>query len=119
MRSDDVNYSGLMIFLGILLATMLLVYAVLTRMWHGFERRSAQADAQILRLAPPPAVVADRPYFPAPREQPNPLADLTALQARENAELNSYGWVDRSNGVVRIPIDRAIELLTQPRKGNP
>jgi hypothetical protein len=25
--------------------------------------------------------------------------------------LNSYGWVDRAGGVVRIPVDRAIELV--------
>ena len=25
--------------------------------------------------------------------------------------LDNYGWVDKSAGVVRIPIDRAIDLL--------
>ena len=27
--------------------------------------------------------------------------------------LNTYGWIDRQNGVVRLPIDRAMELLLQ------
>lgn len=31
-------------------------------------------------------------------------------RAREQAVLDSYGWVDRERGIVRIPIERAIEL---------
>jgi len=34
------------------------------------------------------------------------------LQA-ENARLQSYGWVDRSAGMVRMPIDRAMEFVAQ------
>jgi hypothetical protein len=33
------------------------------------------------------------------------------LQARENARLRSYGWVDRDGGVVHIPIEKAMELV--------
>ncbi len=40
-------------------------------------------------------------------------AERMALYAAQNAELNGYGWVDRSNGIVRIPIDRAIALILQ------
>ena len=29
------------------------------------------------------------------------------------ATLNSYGWEDQHNGVVRIPVDRAMELMLQ------
>ena len=49
--------------------------------------------------------------FPAPNLQISPHDDLMALRARENAELNSYGWVDRPHGVVRIPIERAMDLI--------
>jgi hypothetical protein len=38
------------------------------------------------------------------------------LQA-ENARLHSYGWVDRSAGMVRMPIDRALEFVV--RQGLP
>ena len=40
-------------------------------------------------------------------------AEMMALRARQDAELNSYGWIDRSNGVVRIPIERAMDLIAQ------
>ena len=50
---------------------------------------------------------------PEPRLQTNPREDLRALRAREDAVLNSYGWVDKTAGVVRIPIDEAIKLTVQ------
>lgn len=48
---------------------------------------------------------------PQPRLQTAPLGDLTHLRAAENAALQGYGWVDRDAGIVRIPIERAIDLL--------
>jgi hypothetical protein len=38
---------------------------------------------------------------------------LKALRATEDAALTTYGWVDKNKGIVRIPIDRAIDLLLQ------
>jgi len=49
--------------------------------------------------------------FPPPNLQLNPHDELIALRRHEEAELNSYGWVDPSNRVVRIPIQRAMELI--------
>ncbi|HEY3762330.1 MAG TPA: hypothetical protein VGN23_11345 [Verrucomicrobiae bacterium] len=40
-------------------------------------------------------------------------AEMTASRAAQIAELNSYGWIDRSNGIVRIPIQRAMDLLLE------
>ena len=48
---------------------------------------------------------------PAPRLQNDPLLDLQQLRARDAERLSTYAWVDRDAGVVRIPIERAIELL--------
>jgi hypothetical protein len=58
---------------------------------------------------------------PAPRLQTDPTSDLQQLLEAENAKLNSYGWIDRSAGVIRIPIDRAMDLLAQrglPARGD-
>jgi hypothetical protein len=51
--------------------------------------------------------------FPAPSLQLIPHQDLVALQARENEQLNSYGWIDRTGRVVHIPIGRAMELIAE------
>lgn len=42
---------------------------------------------------------------------PNPL--LGELRMNETTTLGSYAWTDQANGVVRIPIDRAMELVSQ------
>ena len=38
---------------------------------------------------------------------------LDELRAAEDAVLHSYGWVDRAAGIVRMPIDRAMEVLAK------
>lgn len=44
-------------------------------------------------------------------------ADRAALlkehQARELAAATTYGWVDQKAGIVRLPIERAMELTVQ------
>jgi hypothetical protein len=50
---------------------------------------------------------------PAPRLQPDPRADLLAQRALEDALLETYGWVDKSRGIVRVPIERAIDVLAE------
>jgi len=52
-----------------------------------------------------------------PGETPTPpenlAAQMHALRRTEDASLYGYGWVDRKAGVVRIPIDRAIDLVAR------
>jgi hypothetical protein len=38
---------------------------------------------------------------------------LTEQRTKEQAAATTYGWVDQSKGVVRLPIDRAIELTVR------
>ena len=66
-------------------------------------------------LSPPanPLASAGREVPPAPRLQTAPIQDLRHLRAEEDALLQSYAWVDRSSGTVRLPIERAIDLLVQ------
>jgi hypothetical protein len=40
-----------------------------------------------------------------------PTAQLEDLHKREEALLNGYSYVDKAKGQVRIPIDRAMQLL--------
>ena len=42
-----------------------------------------------------------------------PRSKFRSLHAQEDQTLSTYGWIDKNKGVVRIPIDRAIELQLQ------
>jgi hypothetical protein len=44
-----------------------------------------------------------------PRLEIDPATDLAAFRAQQQHELGGYGWVDRAHGVVRIPIDQAMQ----------
>lgn len=53
-----------------------------------------------------------RPVIPPePRIEVAPYQQLRDLHAKEDHILNSYAWVNKQDGVVRVPIDRAIDLL--------
>ena len=63
------------------------------------------------RIRSPAATAAS--CLPSRACKPIRSDDLHDLHAAEDAVLNSYGWVDRQAGIVRIPIARAMELLAQ------
>jgi len=71
------------------------------------------------RAKGPPAgrsqVAASEPVkaFPQPQLQQSEVLDLKAVRAAEDQVLNSYAWIDPEKGVVRIPIDRAMDLLVE------
>ncbi len=52
--------------------------------------------------------------FPTPRLQTDDGdQDIADLHAREDLLLDHYSWIDRSQGKVRIPIARAMEMIVQ------
>lgn len=57
-----------------------------------------------------PVVSPPRP-FAEPRLQSDPAADLRGFQAEQRRQLTGYAWVDQGQGLVRIPIERAMDLI--------
>jgi hypothetical protein len=65
-----------------------------------------------------PLADATKPEIPPePRLQDAPAVDLELFRERERKKLSTYEWIDRANGVVRIPVERAMELVA--REGLP
>jgi hypothetical protein len=82
----------------------------LLAMWLLFDYFAARrARLEVV----PSAVFEARQLPPEPRLQVSPQQDMRQMRAAEMAALHSYGWVDRQAGIVRIPIERAIELLAE------
>ncbi len=50
---------------------------------------------------------------PSPRLQDKPREDLKALRAHEDELLNTYTWINRQAGGVRIPIWQAMDQVMQ------
>jgi hypothetical protein len=52
--------------------------------------------------------------FPTPRLQTDDgYQEITDMHAKEDLLLENYSWVDQSKGTVRIPIERAMELVAE------
>jgi hypothetical protein len=51
--------------------------------------------------------------FPAPQLEINERTELNDIRLHEEDTLSTYGWVDQKSGTVRIPIDRAMDLLVE------
>jgi hypothetical protein len=72
-------------------------------------------STQPVTTAPPNpmAETSVQQFPPAPRVEEHPAVEIQELHAMEDRLLSTYGWTDKVAGVVRIPIDRAIDLELQ------
>jgi hypothetical protein len=51
--------------------------------------------------------------FPDPKLEEDERTQLNGIRTAEEQTLYSYGWVNEEQGVVRIPIERAMDLIVQ------
>ena len=71
---------------------------------------------------PSPLLFQNSRVPPKPRLQDDPVKDLQIERNSENASVNSYEWVDKSTGTVKLPIDEAVKRLAEkglPSRPNP
>lgn len=63
---------------------------------------------------PYPLATAQEPRLPpAPRLQQFPRNELYEFRTKEERDLDTYGWVDRKSGAVRLPISEAMRLIVE------
>jgi hypothetical protein len=64
---------------------------------------------------PAPRALMENPATipPEPRLQVDPTIQFKDLRAHEEHVLGTYAWVDQKSGTVRVPIDKAMDLLAQ------
>jgi hypothetical protein len=90
----------------------IVIHIALARISSYMLRRPAPTDAwRPIR----PAQSAWQP--PSPRLQVSPPLQLSQFRASEDLQLTNYGWVNRPAGIVRLPIEKAMDLVLQ--KGLP
>ena len=89
---------GLLVLLGAVSLVLAGIYAYLS---------THDAKSDVL----PSMVTPQLP--PEPRLEVASADTVAKLRATEDALLNSYAWVDRQHGIVRIPIIQAMNLLAK------
>ena len=127
---SDVKISGIVVFLTALaifvVVTAVLSYGIgkvinahMTREDGPDSKWTRTADVRQLGNLPSSPelqnkIAALTQQFPTPRLQTDDgNQDITDLHLREDLLLDHYTWVDRAQGKVRIPVERAMELLAQ------
>jgi hypothetical protein len=116
---EDMTPRAVYVFLGGLLAGVILVAVLLWSLYHAMDAYERRHQPQQSPLVPQtqsdtPEVSPDEVNtFPQPRLEKNERLEINQFRLREEQSLNSYGWVDQKAGVVRIPIDRAMQLIAQ------
>jgi hypothetical protein len=104
---SDVRVSWVVFWTTVLAVALVVILIALAWMLKFLMKEQRQVEEAA------PARVVERRSFPQPRLQRVPAEELALLRAREEVELNNYGWVNKEAGVVRIPIERAMELLVE------
>lgn len=105
-EQSDALLRPVLIFTVALAVLIVVVVFAMRVVYDGFDDRAGRLDNE-----PHPMSIASEP--PAPRLQTSTSADLAAHRERERALTGEYAWVDPTSKTVRIPIDRAIDLVLE------
>lgn len=108
----DVRAGWIFVFVVFLLLSLVGIEWIMRGTLKSLEKKPAPGDQW-----QPRRQAAYAPTARFPRLQISAPLDLERFRAREDAEINSYGWINRSSNLVHIPIERAMDLLLE--KGLP
>jgi|SRR5947209_6129895 len=57
----------------------------------------------------------EQPAGGQPKLQVDPATEINQFRDEENKKLTTYGWVNKDNGIVHIPIEQAMKLVAGGR----
>jgi hypothetical protein len=118
-ESSDVPVRPLFVFIAIFIVFAVVSHFALWFMYKAFVKSERK------RMDPPNTAIARPADASVPQNQPllqpfprgevppqrsTPVSDLVDMRAAEEKVLQNYGWVDKQQGIVHIPIEKAKEL---------
>jgi len=132
-EASDVSATGIAVFLASLLAFVAVFFVFCYGMGKVINNELVKRDGPPNKWNAPEAGSAEVPRnmasnpamaqqelqqltqrFPTPRLQTDDgNQEIADMHARESLLLDHYSWIDRGQGKVRIPVERAMELIAQ------
>jgi hypothetical protein len=116
----DISVAGILYFLLGLLVFGALAYGVAAVLYSYLDKRSNAEQAPVNPLvtsAPADTrhISSDYPQnaFPTPKLEEDERGQLNGIRLHEEQTLSTYDYIDKNSGTVRIPIDRAMDLIAQ------
>lgn len=111
-ETTDASVGGLYLFAAGLFVTVAAILIGLVVVFRIFGYVDKRVDETIARQEPGAAShVRLRPDYQGPLLQVKPEEDLRWMRDHNALDLDGYGWVDQPAGIVRLPIDRAMDLI--------
>lgn len=117
---SDIGARGVLYFLLGIAVAGVIVYFVVDGLNGYLEKRSEAEQTAVSPLvtnAPADTrhIGANYPQgaFPNPRLEEDERGQLNDIRIKEEQTLSSYDYIDKSAGTVRIPIERAMDLIAQ------
>jgi hypothetical protein len=121
-ETEDLSPAGVFYFMAGLAVVGVLIYFIVVGMYRFLDAYDRSHQAPVNPMAVETGVDPRTMKTHEIREQlnqtfPRPVLESSELTqfgdylGRQDAILGSYDWVDQRNGVVRIPIERAMDLL--------
>ncbi|MCI0392260.1 MAG: hypothetical protein MOB07_26310 [Acidobacteria bacterium] len=123
VESSAMAPKPILLFLVILFISTAFVFVIVKGLDWGFkeldESNQGQAATQVEtrgRQLPPGPLLQGAP---GKDDKPTdlPLEEMEKVRKAADQKIGSYGWVDKSGGIVRIPLNRAKDMIAE--KGLP
>ena len=108
VEGDGISYRGVVWFVAVLILTTLFSQGLMILLFRYMQHDAVVNGVQRNPLAAP---VGQLP--PGPNLLTNEPVNLQTFREAEDRKLLNYDWIDKNAGTVRLPIERAKELLLQ------
>lgn len=115
---EDLSPAGVMYFMAGLAVVVIAIYIIVSGMYGFLDRYERKNQANVNPMVTPQGdtrlVTPEDPLaFPQPRLETDERTQLTDFIQKQDQKLLTYGWIDKDAGTVRIPIDRAMDLIAE------
>ena len=117
---SDIGAKGVLYFLLGLAVAGLFAYLIVDGLYSYLDKRSETQQTPVNPLvtnAPVDTRHIPNDYpksaFPDPRLENDERGQLNDIRLTEEQTLSAYDYIDKNAGTVRIPIDRAMDLIAQ------
>src|SRR5713226_3529172 len=117
-EQEDLSSRSALYFLAGLVLVCVVVYLIVFGMYRVLDSYATAHQPPMSPMVKPEAdtravTPENAETFPQPRLEENERTQLRSFIEDQDRKLATYDWVDKDRGTVRIPIDRAMELIEQ------
>jgi hypothetical protein len=117
-EQEDLSSRSALYFLAGLVLVCLVVYLIVFGMYRFLDSYATAHQPPMSPMVTPEAdtravTPENAETFPQPRLEENERTQFRSFIEDQDQKLATYDWLDKDKGTVRIPIDRAMELIEQ------